>query len=457
MSAAPASAKPFPPSTGSSTPTFNQTTPTSATAYDGLITLSDITLTGTPTTGYTATATMTVGANPTPIDVQLQYSDSSNWMIMVEEDSANDSGTAVSGTSLDIDDVSGTITSTDGRLEVALTLSGQSIGDSTFTMSVAIDDTGFTASALVEDLNVGGLELTSASVMVSTQSSSASITASLTTEAGTFDASLSVDETAPATRNSARSAGSPRPQDRCSLKDAIEGTCSFQESPTPTPLASEQAAYEIDINVSGAELAGEDPDFKLLSFGFSTTIDTSPTECTEVDVTVSASLKVNANTYTLDDGTLIFCGSDVWEFELVITISHTATSTGKTTSGELTLAWTDIPNSLETAEGETIEYVAGYFGQVVLSETRDFSEKLDGRTFSKSVTISIGFGIAVFQPTTGADFTFDVGAGGSVKADRVSGDLVCIFNDAETDVVCSVKLRLNPSWAGIYHHDWDNL
>lgn len=420
--------------TAPTTPAAPATTPTPPSFPDslglaeGLIGLSDVVVTGTPATGIEASATMAVGANATPLAVALQYTDSKNWSISVEEDSAGDSTSEgrslrvptkpgwVPGTTIDLNDVSGTITSTNGDMAVNLTLAGQAIGDAKFSMSVAIDKTGYTASALVEDLTIGSLVLNSASIMVSTQSQAASITAELTTVAGTFDASLSVKEV-------------------------------------------ETGSYHINLSVSGAELAGESPEFKLISLGFSTDITTKKSSCTTVDVDLTGSVEVEGITYTLDEGRLIFCGEDVTTFEMKITVSHTAVSTdvSGTASGQLTIAWTDTPGSLTTAGGSAISYATGYFGQVILSETRGFSEKLDGKTFSKTVKISIGFGIAVFQPDVDDAYTFDLGIGGSVDADRVSGDLGCAWIDASNDFVCSVKLRLNPSWAGIYHHDWTNL
>lgn len=412
-------------------PTTTPTAPTAPTlpsSLGGFIGLSDVVVTGTPATGLQASATMTVGASAKTVAVAVQYTDSKNWSISVEKDSAGDSASGgkslrtptppgwVSGTTVDLNDLSGTITSTNGSMAVNLTLGGQVVGDAKFSMIVAIDHTGYTANALVEDVTIGSLVLNSASIMMSTQSKAASITAELSTEAGTFDASLSVNEV-------------------------------------------ESGSYHVNLSVSGAELAGESPEFKLISLGFSTDITTKKSSCTTVDVDLTGSVEVEGITYTLDEGRLIFCGEDVTTFEMKITVSHTAVSTdvSATASGQLTIAWTDTPGSLTTAGGSTITYASGYFGQVILSETRGFSEKLDGKTFSKTVKISIGFGIAVFQPDVDDAYTFDLGIGGSVEADRVSGDLGCAWIDASNDFVCSVRLRLNPSWAGIYHHDWTNL
>ena len=70
------------------------------------------------------------------------------------------------------------------------------------------------------------------------------------------------------------------------------------------------------------------------------------------------------------------------------------------------------------------------------------------------MTITIGMSVTV-NPTTPSASGFEFW--GDFDADRVSGDVDCELPPGSSDFSCSGKLRLNPSWAGVYHHTWSGL
>jgi len=99
-------------------------------------------------------------------------------------------------------------------------------------------------------------------------------------------------------------------------------------------------------------------------------------------------------------------------------------------------------------------YASGFFGNVSLTQKREFSKKYEGTTFKRGVTIGVGFGMAAMTAADGTQ-TVWFGAGGAVEADRVSGALACDFYAAPSaDFICGVVMRINPSWAGVYEYGW---
>lgn len=404
----------------------------------GLISVTDVTVTASVDGTKEATATLYAGASTTPMNVDVTYEDEDNWEIVVQRNSAGDGYAPAAGTALDINDVSGTITRSDGALSYQLVLEGQTIGNATFDMTVSVDRTGLVATAVVKDMQIGGMTLESASVVVSTADSTADITATLETEAGTFDAEL--DIVGPGPRRGTKASW-------CSNR-YFKNSPNCQASPT----------YRIDLTVDGADLKGSSGSFALQSFGFSVTLDTISYGCTFVDVAFRGSAKVGNNTYTLKNGELAFCGQNVSKFVFAFEFSHYEPWSKITKTADLTIAWTDIAGTYTTPSRDKVTYAAGFFGSVDLSAKREFSKKYRGKRFKRGVTIGLAFGVAVYQPTPGAQYTSVIGGGGYFDADRVSGGIGCKFQTSPgTDMDCGGRLRLNPSWAGVYHHTWDDL
>lgn len=408
------------------------------TPVTGFINVTDVNVTESRDGVHTATAMFYPGASTTPMKVSVSYTDENNWTIKVKRDSAGPFYTPPAGTALNISDVSGTITKEKGKLSYHLTLTGQTIGDGTFDMAVTVDRTGLVASALVENITVGGMTLKSASVVVTTATETANLTASLVTTGGNFDAKL--DVTGPGPKN-----GSKNPLCGVTIPNS-DASC------------QKQSTYRIALTVTGADLAGSNPEFTLTSFGFSTVIDTMTYGCTFVDVAFQGSAKVGNNTYTLKNAEIAFCGEDLAKFIFAFAVSHYEPWSKVTKTVELTVAWTNIPGTYKTPSGDKVKYQQGYLGSVDLSAKREFKKKYDGKNFERNVEIGLAFGVAVYQPTSGAQYTSVIGLAGKFDADRVSGDIGCKFQVSPgTDSDCGGKLRLNPSWAGVYHHTWSDL
>ena len=407
-------------------------------AVDGLINVTDVNVTATTNGQVTATAKLYPGASTTPMDVTASYTDQNNWTIIVQRNSAGPDYAPPAGTALNINNVSGTITKASGKLSYQLTLAGQTIGDGTFDMVVTVDKTGLVASALVQDMKVGGMTLKSASVLVTTATATANLTATLVTNGGNFDATLDVTGPGP----------------KRGTKSPLCGTW----LPSSSASCKEQPTYRIALTVTGADLAGSNSQFTLTSFGFSTVIDTMTYGCTYVDTAFKGSAKVGNNTYTLKNAEIAFCGEDLKKFIFAFAFSHYEPWSKVTKTVDLTIAWTNIPGTYTTPSRDKVNYTQGYFGSVDLSAQRTFSKKYKDRTFHRGVKIGLVFGVAVYQPTSGAQYTSVIGGGGYFDADRVSGAIGCKFQVSPgTDMDCGGKLRLNPSWAGVYHHTWSDL
>lgn len=407
-------------------------------AVEGLINVTDVTVTASTNGEVEATATLYAGASTTPMSVDVTYQDQQNWTIIVQRNSAGSAYQPPAGTGLDINDVSGTITRSNGAMSYELVLAGQTIGNATFDMTVTIDRTGLVASAIVQDMTIGGMELESASVVVSTADATADITATLTTEGGTFDAELDVVGPGPV-----RGTRSPA----CS-SSFLKNTANCKASPT----------YSVTLTVDGADLAGSSNSFTLTSFGFTVTVDTMTYGCTFVDTAFRGSAKVGNNTYTLKNGEIAFCGDNLSKFVFAVEFSHFEPWSKVTKTADLTIAWTDIAGTFTTPSRDKVNYASGFFGSVDLSAKREFSKKYRGKRFKRGVKIGLAFGVAVYQPTAGAQYTSVIGGGGYFDADRVSGAIGCKFQVSPgTDMDCGGRLRLNPSWAGVYHYEWNDL
>jgi len=362
------------------------------------------------------------------------YASATDWSISIAANSATDSGQTIGYRGASVDALSGTVTMTGGGLTTSLAVSGVTVGDATMDMTATISNQGIEASATVQDLTVSGFELETATITVSTISPAAAITASLVTDAGTFDVDMSVAQ-------------------------ATGTGC------------SNWSCYDLTISATGADLAAGSEDFYLQAFGFTWSSTVPASGCSTIDVSVSGTAVMGNDTYDLQDAEIGISCSTLTKFVFDLEVSHTPSYTndggGTTKTLLLEVNWfgdgTDSPyqqtfGSTGQFKGPSYDYADGFFGSIDLSYKRSFSEKYDGRTFSKDIEVGIGFNLAVYQATSGAAWTVDVGAMGYFDADRVSGDIDCDFEASPSvDFTCSGKIRVNPSWAGVYHHDWNNL
>ncbi len=416
--------------------------------FEGTASVDSLTLAG----GYTITdAQITVSTNSSTasiagtltttsakVAVSATYTDSSNWSVSIAANSAPSGYVTPIATSLDINDLSGTITDAGGRITTALTVSGVTVGDATFDMTATIDASGVEASALVSNMVIGGFTLESASISISTVQEYADITAALTTSAGNFDVDI----------NAA----------------ALSG-----------------GGYHIDMTADGADLSVGSSEFYMQSFGFSWSADVPASGCTAVDVAVNGSVVMKNTTYTLNNAEVAFSCSTLTKFVFSVTVVHTSTWDNQVKRVTLTVNWLTGGGSYTPTfgpdnqfSGSTYSYYDGFFGTVDLSSTRGFSRSGMNRT----VTLGLGFSVAVYQElssvTTGyqkwgsvsipitepapGPWAVAIGAMGYFDADRVSGDIACTFQAAPaTDFTCGGDIRINPSFAGVWHYDWTGI
>lgn len=397
------------------------------TLSEGGVTL--VTGTATMSTNSPATsisATFSMGDNT--LSGSASYTDSDDWSVSIAANSAGAGYAPANATSFNLNNLSGSITTTGGIQTDSFTLSGVTVGNATFNAQATYDDDGFTASAQVSDMEIGGFTVNDASITLSTETSYAEISGDISTDAGDFTADIQA-------------------------------------------TALSNGGYTLAISVSGADLTGGTNEFRITQFSFSWSQTVSPTGCTDLqvgtgtDISVSGTLVMGNTTYDLEDVTLDFQCEQMTKFEFDISVSHTPDWSKQTKTVTLKIQWDGTPGSYTPTfgpnnmfSGDTYNYSSGYFGVVDLSDSRDFSKEYDDRTFGETITIGLGFSVAVYTPTNGGATTAVVGAFGYFNADRVSGDIDCDFEVTPgQDFDCGGRMRVNPSWAGVYHEDWSGF
>ena len=378
----------------------------------------------------------------TTVKVSASYSNASNWSISMAANSAGAGHSTPTGTTLDVNDISGTITDTNGNISSALTASGVALGDGTFDMVATFNADGtFTASASGKSLTIGGMLLNSAAITVSTAKPDAEISADFTTVAGTFSFDIHA-----------------------------------------TGLSG--GGYSLDIQGSAADLAvaSTSSDFALTSFGFEQTVVVPATGCTSWDTDVNGQLMMRGYTYTLNKAEIAFSCNTLTKFVFSISVTH-KTSDIEQMTVTLTISWLTYvagtptpytPTFGEKSEytskapysGTPINYYSGFFGTADVSYVYFFNKG----SFNKHITFGLGFTVGVYQQLvktgTGTKATYsagawdvEIGAMGYFDAnERINGDIICDLNVAPSnDFVCSGSMYVNPSNAGSYHEHMNNI
>lgn len=182
----------------------------------------------------------------------------------------------------------------------------------------------------------------------------------------------------------------------------------------------------------------------LKEFTFATSADI-PTQggCAQFKASARGSLKVGSRDFVLEGATIDLQCNKVNQLYLKVDYTHKVKWNGVMAKSSLELKYPDNP-----------PFTKHLSGTVRFSYTRDFSAKYEGRTFSREVNVDFLMSIRVDpQNPDYFGFSFD----GAFEADRASGDIGCSMDSRASDFSCSGQLRLNPSWAGIYHFDWDGL
>ncbi len=394
------------------------------------------------TVSNTASISGALVANPTTVNVSASYTDTNDWSISIAANSAGAGYAAPSSTTLDINDISGTVNDVNGNISSALTASGVALGDGTFDMVATFNADGtFTASASGQSLTIGGMLLNSAAITLSTATPEADITADFTTDAGTF--SFDIGAT------------------------ALSG-----------------GGYSLHIAGSAADLAvsSTSSDFALQSFGFDTTVDVPATGCTSWHAAVNGSLLMRGNTYTLNNAEIAFSCNTLTKFVFSISVTH-KTSDIEQMTVTLTISWLTYVSGTPTPytptfgekseytskapySGTAINYYSGFFGTADVSYVYFFNKG----SFNKHITFGLGFTVGVYQQLvktgTGTKATYsagawdvEIGAMGYFDAnERINGDIICDLNVAPSnDFVCSGSMYVNPSNAGSYHEHMNNI
>ena len=394
------------------------------------------------TVSNTASISGALVANPTTVNVSASYTDTNDWSISIAANSAGAGYAAPNSTTLDINDISGTINDVSGNISSALMASGVALGDGTFDLVATFNADGtFTASASGQSLTIGGMLLNSAAITLSTATPEADITADFTTDAGTF--SFDIGAT------------------------ALSG-----------------GGYSLHIAGSAADLAvsSTSSKFAIQSFGFDTTVDVPATGCTSWDAAVNGSLLMRGNTYTLNNAEIAFSCNTLTKFVFSISVTH-KTSDIEQMTVTLTISWLTYVSGTPTPytptfgekseytskapySGTPINYYSGFFGTADVSYVYFFNKG----SFNKHITFGLGFTVGVYQQLvktgTGTKATYsagawdvEIGAMGYFDAnERINGDIICDLNVAPSnDFVCSGSMYVNPSNAGSYHEHMNNI
>lgn len=317
------------------------------------------------------------------------------------------------------------------------------IGNSgSFLIAVKKSSTGFQGQVGVTDFTLAGITYQSVQLSVSVTmdpstgqatDSDVSFQAQMKTDIGTFSASV----------------------------DCSKGTNGIDQS----------------IQVSGADIAFKSgTDFSIDSFAFSVVVQMpAGGGCGYFDTAASGSITMKNSKFTLDDAEIaINCGK-VYKFVLWFTYSHYQTWSATTKSVSLLLAYAAQPDSFAVFNSHTDgsgnifgdaqttqNFYKALIGVVGVSSEREFKrgyKDSSGHTkdFDRIVTVGMFLSVAVYLPDSGSTaYTASITMGGYFDADRVSGLVGCTFSNT-ADPRCGGELRLNPSWAGLYHYQWNDL
>jgi hypothetical protein len=182
----------------------------------------------------------------------------------------------------------------------------------------------------------------------------------------------------------------------------------------------------------------------LTLFKFKTSADI-PTNggCASFSTEASGSLTVGSRAYTLVGANLDFRCDKITKLYLKVLYEHKVRWNGALAKSHLELSY---PVKMF---GD--KYLIGGVG---FSYERHFSKSYEGRTFSRDVSVDFDMGIQldVDNPAQ-SSWSFK----GDFSADRVSGAIGCSMDGGGKDFTCGGELRLNPSWAGVYHFNWGEM
>lgn len=183
-------------------------------------------------------------------------------------------------------------------------------------------------------------------------------------------------------------------------------------------------------------------DLEEFRFSTSTTIPAQGA-CATFDTAASGTLTVGSRELDLVDAHITITCTGVQSLHLKVLYEHTVRWNGVTAAEHLEL---EYPYTLG---GKKF-----LCGEVGFSYSRHFSQKYQGRTFSRDVDVDFTTALYIDRKNPAlSGFAFE----GDFEADRVSGAIGCSMDPGGGDFTCGGRLRLNPSWAGVYHFAWGEM
>lgn len=189
-------------------------------------------------------------------------------------------------------------------------------------------------------------------------------------------------------------------------------------------------------------------DLKKFHFATSANIPTNG-GCASFSTSADGSLTVGSRDLTLEEAAFAFDCKGINNLAFKINYAHTMKWNGASVNSYLQFKYPSY-NDGSTYNGGK----AYFYGAAGFQYERHFSKRYRGRTFSKDVQVKFNMSIAV-DPGNPGDSSFSFG--GEFDADRVSGRISGSMDSGGGDFTTSGELRLNPSWAGVYHYTWDDL
>lgn len=195
---------------------------------------------------------------------------------------------------------------------------------------------------------------------------------------------------------------------------------------------------------------GKDGTVDLKKFHFNTSANI-PTNggCASFSTSADGSLTVGSRNVNLEQAVFAFDCNGIKNLAFKINYAHKMKWNGANANAYLQFKYPSASGGGTYSSGTKYFYGAAGF-----SYERRFSKKYKDRTFSRGVDVNIDMSITVNpQKPQESGFSFD----GEFDADRVSGEISASLDADGGDFTAGGRLRLNPSWAGVYHHTWGDL
>lgn len=358
----------------------------------------------------TASVALEGGSGGT-INGTLVWTNNYHWKItFVATSTATSASSPTNG--INLNHIDGFISNVGGSKHAQLTLKGYSIGESTVDINLSIVRGGLEGMSEITNLVLGKTTYPRVKLSVSSLQKAARLEGIMQSDKGTFtiDASL-----------------------------------------TATQMA---------LEITGADLAFKTESFQITQFRMKTNVTVPASGCSTVYGYQSGVVVMKKKTYTLHEGSMRMVCGQLTEFRLALDIEH-RTSPIEVYTGRLRLAldrdggtFTELTqgqnnNGWQLASSEK-PFGTALVGAVSMSRTRAISKRVRNRTFSRTMTIGMVFGVSIYTKPGGSKYYGFIGAGGGFDANRLSGGFGCSYASEASDFTCRGTVRIDPSWAGVY-------